>query len=185
MTTDHVPSIPGQTPRYAQTPTGDQLVYFFSFVTSWTQLPATVVYLVRGHVFQGIETLYLGWCFLILVWPVLTALILRVEMKRAFRMSGLLIASFVPFVLFLPVVMLANLAYAFFWIDFPFVRSLVWVHLVLALWPPLVYARYAALTGRNRWAGPCLAVVTFFVTLFLAVYSWIGLCIGERALSWV
>ncbi len=176
---------PGRQIRYGQTPGGEQIAYFYQFGNSAFQIPAIVYEIIRKHVFQGVKTLYLGWGFLVLVWPILAAFILRVELKQAYRMSGLLLASFVPFLLLVPVVLLANLAYAFFWLDFPVVRWLVWVHVFLALWPAFMYARYSTLTRANRLAGLGLAVLTCLLVPFLALYSGIVLYIGQYALNWV
>lgn len=176
---------PGRQMRYGQTPGGEQIAYFYQFSYSGDQVPTAVYELIRKHVFQGVKTLYLGWGFLVLVWPMLAAFILHVELRRVYRMSGLLLASFVPFLLLVPAVLLANLAYTFFWLDFPVVRWLVSVHVFLALWPALTYARYSTLTKANRMAGLGLAVLTCLLVPFLAAYTGIVIHIGQYALNWV
>lgn len=184
-TRNSVPTTPRWEYLYGQTPDGEQIAYFYGFVNTWRQAPSAVLTTIRKGVFQGVATFYLGWGFLLLVWPALASLILRVEWKRAYRMSGLLLASFVPFLLLIPAVLLVNLAYVFFWLDFPVVRWLVSVHVLLAMWPVLVYARYITLTRGNRLAGLALAVLTLLLVPLLTAFSGIVLHIGDYALTWV
>jgi hypothetical protein len=98
----------------------------------------------------------------------------------------MLSSAFLPFLLLAPVVLLMKVAYMFFWIDFSALPRLVDLHIVLALWPGVVYTRYAMLTGANRWARVACAVVTGAVVLGYPIcFSGMGIYRGSCALSWM
>ncbi len=108
------------------------------------------------------------------------------ETKRGFRMAGLLTVSFGPFLAFVPLLFAAKLAYAFFWIDWRIIQYLFFLHLVLAVWPGLTYARYAMLAPFGRWRRYALAGGTCFVVVLAPIAAY-GLILFDEviAMNWI
>lgn len=125
-----------------------------------------------AQIFQGRRAFWGGsglfmapWIFLIFGWPVLCHLVCSVEQRRAFRMAGLLAFAFLPFLFFAIFMILAKLAWVFFQIDWRVLQILAFIHVSLALWPGLTFARYATCIGPTRWRGFLVAALTFVVTI--------------------
>ena len=185
---EYVPEVaPTRLPKMrGQTPYGE-VIAFGSDIVGWKALPLRILGLFGRHIFEGVVRAFgIPWAFLLIAWPILCANMLGSGIRRAYRLAGMLLPSFIPFLVFIPVVFLAKLAYMFFWIDFSAIPRLVDLHIILALWPGIVYTRYAMLTGTNRWSRLGCAVVTGVVVVGYPIcLSGMGLYRGSLALSWI
>jgi hypothetical protein len=146
-----------------------------------------VLFFATGHVFHfALDMFGLPWVFLVLAWPLLCAIAPGIQPQRGFRMAGLLAASFVPFLVFVPVLLVAKLAYMFFWIDWRVIQYLFLIHVVLALWPGLTYARFAMFAGPSRWRRyACAGVTCLVVVLWPIAKHGAFLFTEEYAMAWI
>lgn len=126
------------------------------------------------------------WMFLVVGWPLLCAILHGIELRRGFRMVGILASSFGPFLLFVPVLFVAKLGYMLFLIDWRLIQYLFLIHLAMALWPGLTYARYAMLAGSSRWCRyACVSLTCLVVVIWPIVQSLGFLLTEEYAMGWV
>ena len=172
---------------YAQTPAGETIAYHYDLGASGKRIPLAILWLATSQVFDIIFDLFLiPWVFLLVGWALLCAVALGVESRRGFRMAGVLTASFVPFLLFVPVMFVAKLAYVFFWIDWRVIQYLFFLHLILSLWPGFVYVRYAMLAGSSRWRRyVCAGVIFLVVILWPIAKRGAFLLTKDHALGWI
>lgn len=173
---------------HGRTPGGEPLVYHYSLGASGRQVPLRVFSIATGgQVFHfALDMFSTPWVFIVLAWPLLCAVVLRIKTRRGFRMAGLLCAAFVPFLVFIPVLFAAKMAFMFFWIDWRVIQYLFFMHLVLALWPGLTYVRYAMLAGSTRSRGYVCAGVTCLVTVLWPIATHGAFLLTEDyAMGWI
>ena len=166
---------------------GASIVYHYDLGASGRQIPWRILELATGQVFYWVFRMFgIPWVFLVVGWPWLCAIALGIETRRGFRMVGILTASFAPFLLFVPVLFVAKLAYMFFWIDWRIIQYVFLIHLVLALWPGLTYVRYAMLMGIGRWRRyACAGVTCLVVVLWPIAKHGAFLFMEEYAMGWI
>jgi hypothetical protein len=173
---------------HGRSPSGEHIAYHYDLGARGWHIPGRIFDLAKGHVFFFVFRLFgLPWLFVIVVWPLMCAVVLGAETRRAIRMVGVLAASFLPFMAFIPVILVPNTAYMFFWIDVDFMAYVVPIHFVFALWPGLTFARFTPVVEPRRWAARACAGLTYLVTVIwpTVIGGSLFLHDEEMVLSWL